>query len=213
VRPTGRVQTGPIDFDIDAREAQVIGDQPRITPLAPQELTQAIKELSGVIRSTFGVNDNSVIPDLFATMAKQPGLYRCQLELGLQLVRHGALPPRERELAVLRVAWLCRAPFEWGEHVDFSKRNGVTAEEVERVTQGSSDPGWGQHDRTVLRAVEELVCDQAISNETWKALATQWNDQQLLELPVLVGHYFLTALLHNSLRIGLLEGNCGLRHR
>jgi alkylhydroperoxidase family enzyme len=207
------IQTGPVDFDIDAREAKVIGSGQRIAPLAQEELTDAIRDLSGMIRSVFGVHDNSHIPDIFATLAKQPGQYRCQLELGKELVMNGALPPRERELAVLRVGWLCRAPFEWGEHVDFGKKNGVTAEEVERITRGSADPGWGEHDRAIVRAVEELVGDQAISDATWAVLAKRWNDRQLMELPVLVGHYFLLAMLHNSLRFALLEGNIGLRAR
>jgi 4-carboxymuconolactone decarboxylase len=210
---SGAIQSGALDFDINAREAQVVGTQPRVAPLTAQELTEAVKDLSALIRSVFGVHDNSVIPDLFATMARTPGLYRCQLEMGVQLVRHGTLPARERELAILRIGWLCRAPFEWGEHVEFAKSNGVSAVEIERITRGSADPAWGEHDRNILRAVEELVGDHAISDDTWEALASRWNEQQLMELPVLAGHYILTALLHNSLRIQLLPANVGLRHR
>ena len=213
MKPTSPVHSGPLDFDIDVREAQVVGAGQRVAPLSAEELTNVAKDLSGMIRSVFGVHDNSVIPDVFATMARTPGLYRCQLEMGAQLVRHGALPPRERELAVLRVGWLCRAPFEWGEHVEFSKGCGVTAAEIERVTRGSSDPGWDEHDRNLLRAVEELIGDQSISDDTWKALASRWNEQQLMELPVLTGHYVLTAMLQNALRIQLLPNNVGLRQR
>ena len=209
----GRVQSGPIAFDLDAREVAVVGAGQRVKPLDKAALTDTTKDLSGMIRSVFGVNDNSQIPDIFATMARTPGLYRCQLELGKELVLHGTLPARERELVILRVGWLCRAPFEWGEHVQFGKACGVTDAEVERVTRGSADPEWGAHDRAILAAVEELLGDQSISDETWEVLARRWSDEQLMELPVLVGHYFLTALLHNSLRVGLLEGNRGLRHR
>ena len=60
---------------------------------------------------------------------------------------------RERELAVLRVAWLCRAPYEWGEHVELAKLCGVSAEEIERVTQGSSAAGWSDHECALLLAV------------------------------------------------------------
>jgi hypothetical protein len=34
-----------------------------------------------------------------------------------------------------------------------------------------------------------------------------------MELPGLVGHYIMGALIHNSIRFDLLEGNEGLRRR
>jgi 4-carboxymuconolactone decarboxylase len=206
-------QVGMSEIEIDAREAAVIGSGQRVAPLGPEALSDSNKHLSGMIRSVFGVHDNSQIPDIFATMARTPGLYRCQLELGKELVLNGKLPPRERELAILRCGWLCRAPFEWGEHVQFGKQCGVTDAEIEQIIRGSSDPAWSAHDRAVVSAVEQLIGDQSIDDATWEALAQSWNDEQLMELPVLVGHYVLTALVHNTLRIGLLEGNRGLRHR
>ena len=84
---------------------------------------------------------------------------------------------------MLRCAWLCRAPFEWGEHVDIGKRYGLSAEEVERVTQGSSAPGWSEHDAAILRGVEELIGDQALSDATWETLAKSWNEAQMIRIP------------------------------
>jgi alkylhydroperoxidase family enzyme len=28
-----------------------------------------------------------------------------------------SLPPRDREILILRIGWLCRAEYEWGQHV------------------------------------------------------------------------------------------------
>ena len=111
------------------------------------------------------------------------------------------------------VGWWCRAPFEWGEHVDIAKRYGVTDEEVERVTHGSSAPGWNEHDRAVLKGVEELLGNYMLSDQTWDVLAKTWTERQLLEFPTLVGQYFATALQQNSLRVRLADDNPGLRHR
>lgn len=64
-----------------------------------------------------------------------------------------------------------------------------------------------------MRAVEELMGDHAISDATWEILAKSWTEPQLMELPGLVGHYLMTAMIYNTLRIELLEGHCGLRRR
>jgi alkylhydroperoxidase family enzyme len=200
-------------FDIDARESQVLGKPQRIAPLDPKEFDPEAKALVINIRASLGISDNSAIPPVFALMLKHPGLFRCQMEMGIQLLGKGTISPRERELAILRVGWLCRAPFEWGEHVDVAKRYGVTDEEIDRVTRGSSAPGWTSHEAAILRGVEELLGDQMISDDTWSVLERTWTERQLIEFPTLIGQYVATAYAQNSLRIRLAADNPGLRHR
>jgi 4-carboxymuconolactone decarboxylase len=230
----GTVHTGPIDIDIAAREAQVVGERQRILPLALDEISEEAKQLLLTLGTSFGDGVREArlaqtlgnnphidgdqkhppihIPSSIATMLRHPNLYRRQMDLNIELVR-GAIPPRERELVVLRVAWLCRAPYEWGEHVEMAKLSGVSTDEIERVTQGSSAEGWSDRDRAVLRAVEELLGDQSVADATWSALAAHWSETQLMELPVLVGVYHTHAMQQNCLRIRRGEYNKGLRHR
>jgi alkylhydroperoxidase family enzyme len=125
----------------------------------------------------------------------------------------GRIPARDRELAILRIGWLTQSPYEWGEHVRIAQRNGVTPDEVARVTQGSTASGWSAHDGGVLRGVEELLADYALSDATWEILALTWDEAQLIEFPLMVGHYIATGMIQNSLRIRLTEGNLGLMER
>ena len=91
-----------------------------------------------------------------------------------------------------------------GEHVHVGKRlAGLSTEDIERVTVGSSATGWTEHERALLRAVEELLADAMISDETWAILARGLNDKQLLEFPLLVGFYQSIAYLQNSVRFRL----------
>lgn len=201
------------EFDIDAREAEIIGKPQRIAPLEPEEFDEAALELVVSVRKSLGVDEMDAIPEVFGVMLRDPGLFRCQMDMGVQLLGKGSISKRERELAILRTGWLCRAPYEWGEHVDIAKRYDVTSEEIERVTIGSRAPGWNAHDRAILRAVEELLDDKMISDATWAELAKSWDERQLMEFPVLVGQYFTIALQQNSLRIRLADDNPGLRNR
>lgn len=203
---------GDAPFDIDARMAQITGKPPRIEPLAPEELSAEGMALILKIRASVGAGEMGFIPEYFRTMVKHPALFKCVLELGTAIFT-GTIGGRERELAVLRIGWLCRAPYEWGEHANISKRYGVTAEEVERVTLGSSAPGWSEHDAAILRGVEELLDDKMISDATWAILAGTWSEQQLIEFPTLVGAYVATAFTQNALRMRLAEDNPGLSYR
>src|ERR1700751_1223906 len=102
---------------IAAREAEITGQPQRIEALREDEMSDEGRELVPRIRASTGGNGGGPIPEYFLTMVKHPSIFRCQLEMGTAIFK-GALPPRERELAVLRIGWLMRAPYEWGEHVD-----------------------------------------------------------------------------------------------
>jgi alkylhydroperoxidase family enzyme len=197
-------------FDVAERQALVLGHPPRIDPLETEQVPEAVWTAMNKIRAGIGLGPLEALPEFNATMAKAPDLMFGYLALSTFLFQ-GKLSMRDRELAVLRVGWLCRAPFEWSEHVKIAKRMaGVTDEDVERMKVGSGAEGWNAHEAAVIRAVEELFADAMISDETWAVLARTLDEQQLLELPILVSLYQGTAYLQNSVRVRLMPGSEGL---
>lgn len=195
-----------------ARHAEILDPPQRIVPLAPDELSDEVLALAQAVRDALGYSQD-IVPDYFATMFRHPHLYRLQMEAGAMLLGKGAIAPRERELAVLRVGWLCGAPYEWSAHVDIARKLGLAAADFERIVAGSAAEGWSEHERAILRGVEELVGDHMISDATWTALAQNWDERQLIEFPALVGNYITIALIQNSLRIRLNKGSLGLMER
>ncbi len=207
------IQTGRIDIDIEARHAQVIGDGPRYAPLSTDDMDEEAAQLIREVRIMFNIPMDQHIPEVSLITLRHPGLFRAQMLLGIEVAGKSDIAARDRELAVLRIAQLCRAPFEWAEHVMIGKRYGLTSEDIERVVEGSSAPGWSEHEAAVLRAVEELLGDYCISEATWNTLAKTWSDKQLMEMPLLVGSYVLTAFQQNTLRVPMEPGKSGLGDR
>ncbi len=199
--------------DAAARDAEINGVAPRIEPLSEKELSLDALEYCRNLRLAMGVPENGQIPEVTATMLRHPVLNEAQTDIGIMLNARGTLSNRERELAVLRQAWVTGSPYEWGEHVDIGKRLGLSAEEVERITHGPDVAGWSDHEAAILRGVDELLARFRISDETWADLAKSWSDQQLLEFPILVGVYAATAMQQNSVGARLRPSNPGLSHR
>ncbi len=221
------------------REREILGSQPRISPLQVEDINgdllamvqgmiavnQAIgarrkEELTDLMSDTTpGTIAEDMqpklanLPEIMRTMLRHPQLFARQTELGVQLLGNGALNPRDRELAVLRIGWLCQAPYEWGEHVHIAKDVGLSSEEIERITRGSDAAGWNELDRCILKAVEELYDNAMISDATWRVLEQHLDDRQLIELPIVVGQYQTVSYYQNSLRLRLHDGNSGLRAR
>ncbi|PTU31892.1 hypothetical protein CJD38_04180 [Stenotrophobium rhamnosiphilum] len=111
------------------------------------------------------------------------------------------------------MGWLCQAPYQWGEHVLVAKKVGVTSIEIERITLGHEASGWSELDKAILKATDELYKNAMISDATWTVLAKYLDDQQLIELPIVVGQYQTVAYYQNSLRLRLHDGNSGLNAR
>lgn len=197
------------DFDIAARERQVIGDPPRIEPAQASELDEEAMAIILDLRASSGAGAMDEVPAFMRTMIKNKELFRVQMQAGTALF-NGRIPARERELAIVRIGWLCGAPYEYGQHVIIAKRRGITEEEIARIRVGSQAPGWSDHERAILSGVEQLLDDKAISDETWNTLARSWDEAQLIEYVMVVGQYLSTAIVQNALKVRMEKGIPGL---
>lgn len=187
----------------------------RLQPVPEQEWTEEMREamaLSGRARSsipgreTRASGPDSGSSDFFAVLVRHTKLFKRWLPFGGTLLVRGRIPARDRELVVLRVGWLCRGRIEWPEHVHIAHSIGITQEEIERVIAGPDAPGWDAFDRLLVLAVDELRSDGSISDDTWAGLTERYDDQQLIELPMLIAQYHLVAWTQNSLGMGYPAG-------
>lgn len=203
---------------VRARNAIITGQPPRIAPLTPDQFTpeqQAVFEANAGIAPTANSSNgsNDLLVNMVGILARAPAVYAPHMDSARAFFFKSSLTPRDRELVILRTAWLSQSPYEWGEHVKIGKDCGITAEEIERATQGSTAEGWSDEDRALVRAAEELHHDAYISDETWAQLSQTYNEEQRIELILLVGQYKTVAYYLNSLRIRLREGSPGLLAR
>ena len=117
-----------------------------------------------------------------------------------------SLSDRDRELLILRVGWLCRAGYEWAQHVLLARQAGLSDEEIARIKDGPGAAGWSEEDAALLRAVDELHADAFVGDATWKQLATRFDERELMDLVFTVGVYALLAMVFNSLGVQLDPG-------
>jgi alkylhydroperoxidase family enzyme len=197
------------------RQTQILNQPPRIAPLDRATHADDIVAFTSALRNEVACADLPPIPleycpDLVPTLLRYPELWKRLSSLSaIVQCANAKVPVRIRQLAILRTVWLCGAPYQWGEHLERTRQAGVSDEEIERLKTGSAAPGWGRLDRAVLSAVEELHAEAFVSDDTWNALAEQFDENQLFELLVLIGQFTSVAYLLNSLRLPLEANNKG----
>lgn len=141
--------------------------------------------------------------NILGVLARHPELTRAYHTFNGHVLFATTLTPRQRELLVLRVAAVRDCDYEWRQHAVLAGDAGIGADEVDRVAEAPDDPAWSELERAMLGAVGELVHDARISDETWRVLASELDDQQLMDLVFTVGAYDLLAMAFRSFGVEL----------
>ncbi|HKR34752.1 MAG TPA: carboxymuconolactone decarboxylase family protein [Steroidobacteraceae bacterium] len=165
--------------------------RPRLAPLHPSEWNDEQRELL-----TRG-NPPRVL-NVFATLVRHQDLYRRWMPFANHVLFKSSLPEREREMAILRVGWLCRSGYEFHQHTRIGKAAGLSDAEIERLKSDPDAAGWSAAESALLRAVDELHGDQFIGDETWQRLSQHYDTQQVIDLVFAVGQYTLVSMALNS---------------
>ena len=170
---------------------------PRIAPLTDAELTPEAREaLSALPEFARAFN-------IFRTQAHKPAALKAFLAWGNYILGPAnSLPARERELAILRTGYLCKAGYEWAQHCVIGRQSGLTDAEIAGIKQGADAPLWSAIDAAILRACDELVRDHFVTDLTWTALAPL-GDEGRIDLVYTVGQYTQVSMLLNSAGVQL----------
>ncbi|AHV94808.1 carboxymuconolactone decarboxylase family protein [Bordetella holmesii] len=127
-------------------------------------------------------------------------------EAMLSAVRNrNSLPARLRELVILRVAILNRAPYEFEAHVPHVLAAGVAPDTVQalRVHPAPADiPGLHAGEAEALAYTDAMTRDIEVSDPVFEPLRGYFDEQGLLDLTATVAAYNMVSRLLVALRVG-----------
>jgi len=130
--------------------------------------------------------------------AHHPELAKAFFTFNGHVLWQTSLTPRQREVAVLRVAAVRHSDYLWWQHVFEARDAGLRQEEIDAIAAGPDDPSWSPVEAAIVRAVDELVTDGAVSGPTWEVLAAELDEQQLLDLIFTAGCYDVATWMYGS---------------
>lgn len=174
---------------------------PRLAPLRPDESRPDIAPLlSAALETTGGA------AHVNGTLAHHPGLFKRYAPFGAKLLAAGHLPPRHREIVILRTAFRCRCAYEWHHHVRIGAETGLERGVIAAL--GDDEPpetAVSGFERRLVQATDLLLAERTLDDDTYTALAEQYGPDQIVELLLLIGNYAMLAGLLNSLRVAVEE--------
>jgi 4-carboxymuconolactone decarboxylase len=144
--------------------------------------------------------------NLLSTLVHHPKLARAFLRFNGYLLYGSTLPPRIRELAILRVAHRRSCDYEWTHHVRLGKRVGLSDGDIDAAQSGETND---EFDSAVLAAVDELDEKTNLTDQTWAALGERLDEQQRMDLIFTIGCYTALAMGLNTFGVEVEEDRIG----
>jgi 4-carboxymuconolactone decarboxylase len=162
----------------------------RVPPLPADQWDDAVDRALAVMLPQERRNPENA-SNILGTFVNHPDLTKEFLKFNVHLLFNSTLPPRLRELAILRVAHRTDSKYEWVQHVKMGLREGLTDDDIAGVQRGEAADAF---DRTVLAAVDELLETYELSDAAWSALGERFDKRQRMDFVFTVGCYVTVSM-------------------
>jgi alkylhydroperoxidase family enzyme len=171
----------------------------RLPPLPADQWDDAVQQALAVMLPEERRNPGDA-SNILSTFVRHPALTKEFLRFNVHLLFRSTLPPRLRELAILRVAHRTDSEYEWFQHVKMGLREGLTEDQIAGVQRGDAA---NEFDRTVLTGVDELMDSYELSDATWSALSARFDERQRMDFVFTIGCYITVAIALKTFGIEL----------
>ena len=138
--------------------------------------------------------------NLHRAIARSPNTLRNFLRLGNSLLLYGRLAANLRELAILRIARIAGADYEWAHHVPIAKQAGVSQAQIEGIADWRNTGVYNAIEKAVLEYVEAAV-NRDVPDDVFEAVRSLLSEDDVIELTLVCGYWGMVACILLALKI------------
>lgn len=134
------------------------------------------------------------------------GLFRGWLYYSARMMPFGKLSRKDTEMIIIRVRHLRSCDYEMDHHRNQARR---ARQRDDRPHYRRPRHGWGDRERSLLLAVDEIVGSHDVTDETWAGLTRHLDEPEQVSFVRLVANYDALATTLGVLRVQR-DGKVGL---
>jgi 4-carboxymuconolactone decarboxylase len=176
---------------------------PRLKPLTDAEMTPRQHEIAADMLRSRG---KGAIGGPFGVFLHAPDYGDLAQKLGAHCRYRTAVPPRLSEFAILVIARMWRAQYEWYVHAPIAEKSGVTAKTIKDLQAGRKPASAPKDERAIYDFIQEFHKTRRVSDKTYGRVHVLLGDAAMVEFSGILGYYTLIAMTLNAFRIPLPEG-------
>ncbi|MDQ1753080.1 MAG: hypothetical protein QOE71_4136 [Pseudonocardiales bacterium] len=142
--------------------------------------------------------------NVFRMMARSPQIATPVVALGAAQFATSSLTPIDRELAILTSGACFEAPYEAAQHEPISRAVGVTDTQRAALAARQWDsPQFNEAQRALIAFTAAIADAPTVAGDIFDAAQKHYTDQQIVELIIQTGYYFLLARVSTVLDVPL----------
>ncbi|QUJ68014.1 carboxymuconolactone decarboxylase family protein [Photobacterium sp. GJ3] len=153
------------------------------------------------------------VSGVFALLLNSPKAADLVADLGGFIRFDSCLNPAVKELVILTALSENACQFEWGYHVGFAQKAGVSPQVIEVIGQRLSLDGQSEvseRERELVAYVRLLLVHKRVDDSLFRKLQAQYTVQEITEITLTAGYYAMVATLLNAGQIPAASGNPAL---
>jgi 4-carboxymuconolactone decarboxylase len=142
---------------------------------------------------------------LYQVLLNSPPLAQGWEQLLTAVRNRSSVPADLRELVILRVAVLNRAPYEFDAHVPHALKAGMAQDSIDALhnPQAAQDEKtFSPKERDVLALTDTMTRDIDVPDAVFSAAKVHFSDQQMTDLVATIAAYNMVSRFLTAFRIG-----------
>jgi 4-carboxymuconolactone decarboxylase len=144
---------------------------------------------------------NGSIGNLYRVLGTAPAMLEAWIDFAWKLRFDTEADRGIRELAILRIAQLTRAEYEWRAHWKAALGVGVPEAKLRAVSDWRTSEALSPEERLVLEMAEELTTSTTLSSGTLERMRATFGDRQTVELVLTAAFYSCVSRVVKGLAV------------
>ncbi len=147
------------------------------------------------------VAERGKVLDLYKVLLHSPAVMEGWLALFTAIRQKTKLNGRIREFAIMRVAVLNGAEYEYTAHLPFALKEGASAEQIAALKAWPLSPLYDAAERAALAYTDAMTQQVQVPDELFAQVRRHFDDQELVELTATIAGYNLVSRFLEAMQV------------
>ena len=147
------------------------------------------------------VAERGKLLDLYKVLLHSPAVMEGWLGLFTAIRQKTKLDGRIREFAIMRVAILNGAEYEYNAHLPFALNEGASAEQIAALKAWQLSPLFSAQERAALAYTDAMTKQVQVADELFAEVKKHFDNQDLVELTATIAGYNLVSRFLEAMQV------------
>jgi alkylhydroperoxidase family enzyme len=139
--------------------------------------------------------------NLYRVLLNNPRIAEGWLALFTAIRQQSEIDGRYRELAIMLIAVVNNAEYEYVQHIPFALKAGLTQAQLDALRDWRSSKLFEDADRAVLEYAEVMTRSIQVPDDVFAAVARHFDAKQTVELTATIAGYNLVSRFLEALKV------------